>query len=246
MHDGRNTFPVWTFWVLCIIAAINAKIALPRPWAKANWQVHFTRWSMTESQSFQDLSLELTVWWLALSFNWFDSYNEDRENVGSYSSPWLLQSSNEKILTLTVKPWKVVALTALDSHSQAVEKFGSYSPWLWQSSIGKIWLFQPLTLTVKDWKHLALTALHSYSQALEKFGSYSPRLAVIPPWNLQLSWWVCAIHHATPHPEIKTLLKHLSRRFLGLYLFHRPAPSQTKRKLYLVKCWWTRRSLKDR
>ena len=58
---------------------------------------------------------------------------------------------------------------------------------------GKIWLLQPLTLTVKHWNNLALTALDSYSQALEKIGSYSPRLAVIPPWNLQLSWWVCIV-----------------------------------------------------
>ena len=36
---------------------------------------------------------------------------------------WLLQP-----LTLTVKHWKNLALTALDSYSQALEKIGSYSP----------------------------------------------------------------------------------------------------------------------
>ena len=141
-----------------------------------------------------------------------DSYSQ------AMKKSWLLQSSREKLwllrpLTLTVKPWKKLALTALDSYSQALEKFGSYSPWLLQSRIGNIWLLQPFTLTVKHWKNLALTALGWLSFLPETF-NFLDGYALYTMQRLI--------------PKLKPLLKHLSRRFLGLYLFHHPAPPNKK------------------
>ena len=158
-----------------------------------------------------------------------DSYSQ------AMKKSWLLQSSREKLwllrpLTLTVKPWKKLALTALDSYSQALEKFGSYSPWLLQSRIGNIWLLQPFTLTVKHWKNLALTALGWLSFLPETF-------------NFLDGYALYTMQRLIPK------LKPFSNICLGDFwvcICFTTLPPQTKRKLYLVKCWWTRRSLKDR